>query len=64
MAKASAYSLHFQRIHYACFQIKLYLPADLEGSIALRSEEEAFWPSTGIFICRVRALKHTMLWSG
>ncbi|KAF5837526.1 hypothetical protein DUNSADRAFT_4219 [Dunaliella salina] len=28
------------------FQIKLYQPADLEGSIALRSEEEAFWPST------------------
>jgi len=28
------------------FQIKLYQPAELEGSIALRSEEEAFWPST------------------
>lgn len=27
-------------------QLKLYLPADLKGGIALR-EEEAFWPSTG-----------------
>ena len=29
------------------FQIKLYLPADIEGSIALRSEEEGFWPQLG-----------------
>jgi hypothetical protein len=28
-------------------QIKIFQPADLEGSIALRSEEEAFWPNTG-----------------
>lgn len=25
------------------FQIRVYLPADVQGSVALRAEEDAFW---------------------
>ena len=31
-------------LYPAVLQVKLYQPADLESSVALRSEEDGFWP--------------------
>jgi hypothetical protein len=31
----------------AVFQVKLHQPADIEGSVAMRSEEDGFWSQSG-----------------